>query len=69
MPKTFSNIVDDWNIRFDKMKDGEKIEISVVGKRDPDLFIDMCKNYINTHPNYEFSSDYKFIRKLNTPLF
>jgi hypothetical protein len=66
MQKTFSQILDDWFLRFDRMIPGQAIEIASTAKRDPKLFIDICKFYIdNEHPDYSFTNDYKYFKRDN----
>lgn len=66
MGKTFTEILSSWFEYFDKMKIDEKIEIAVYGRRDPLLFIQMCKEYINQgHFDFEFSNDYKYFKRIN----
>lgn len=67
MPKTFSQVMTEWFTRFDKMIPGEAVEIATSGKRDPVLFTDMCKTYIDqNHPDFSFTNDYKYFKR-NSP--
>lgn len=62
--KTFTEIVNAWYAYFLAMKPGDKIEIAVKAKRDPALFIDICKDFID-HGNesYSFSNDKKYFKR------
>jgi hypothetical protein len=63
----FQEKLDMWFNRFSQMKPGQSIEIAVVGKRDPELFIDVCKRFID-HGNmdFEFTNDYKYFRRMTS---
>lgn len=63
MEKTLSEVIELWFAFFKKMKVGQKIEIAHYGKRDPKLFTDMCKCFIDDNPDYEISNDYKYFKK------
>ena len=63
---TLSEIIKLWFDHFDKMLIGQRINVLEVGKRDPELFTDMCKAYIDGHPDYSFTNDYKFFKR-DTP--
>lgn len=59
--------MNDWFIFFDKMLPGQAIEVATVGKRDPELFKQMCIFYIDeNHPDFEFSNDYKYFKRINS---
>lgn len=66
MPQSkFTQWVQSWWQRFDKMEKSQAYEISKCAK-DQELFIEVCKNYIDNseHGNkYEFSNDYKYFKK------
>lgn len=47
------------------MKPGEKLDIQNVGKRDPELFLSICKSFIDDNPDFELSNDYKFLKRIN----
>ena len=64
MQKTFTETLNFWYEKFSKMKVGQQIEIAVTGKRDPELFTDICKSFIDAGNNdFEFSSDWRFFRR------
>lgn len=52
---------------FDDMKAGEKALVSVFAPRNPDLFIQLGKQYIDDGGDLMFSEDYATIYK-TTPL-
>lgn len=74
MPKTFSQTVLEWWIKFEAMKPGTAYEISRCTKK-PDVLIDVMKDFIDHSENgcqYEFDNEYKFFKrftavKLKTP--
>lgn len=64
MPKNFSEVMAEWFAKFDSMIPGQAIDIGVSGKRDPELFTDMCKEYINNgHEDFSFTNDYKYFKR------
>lgn len=46
---------------------GESVELNKtkIGKQDKDLMIEICKGFIDQNMDFEFSSDYKYIRRIN----
>jgi hypothetical protein len=65
--KTFTEITTMWFDYFSKMKPDQSIEIAVSGKRDPELFIDMCKEFIDRgNMDFEFTNDYKYFRRMTS---
>lgn len=65
MNPTFSSWVHQWWQKFDSMDVGTAYEVSKCAK-DPELFIEICKNFIDYAENgmfYEFSNDYKFFKR------
>lgn len=65
--RTFTEVALMWFKYFSEMQPGDQIEIAVKGKRDPALFIDVCKEFIDQgNPSFEFSNDYKFFRRINS---
>lgn len=51
--------------KFDKMKPGKPLGIAKEANGRPDLYIAICKEYIDAGNNhYEFSSDYSTFRRL-----
>lgn len=53
---------------LESMKPGESVELSKtkIGKQDIELIIEVCKIFIDEgNYDFEFSNDYKFIRRLN----
>lgn len=48
------------------MLPGQAIEIATVGKRDPELFKQMCMFYIDeNHSDFEMSNDYRYFKRIN----
>ncbi|ASU34369.1 hypothetical protein MuYL_2482 [Mucilaginibacter xinganensis] len=47
------------------MKLGEKLDIQTVGKRDPKLFLDICKSFIDENADFELSNDKKYLKRIN----
>lgn len=48
------------------MKPGEKIDINEVGRRDPELFLSICKTFIDdNNPDFELSNDYRYFKRIN----
>lgn len=50
------------------LKTGESVELkkTKIGSKDIDLIIEVCKEFIDAgNPDFEFSNDYKFIRRLH----
>lgn len=65
--KTFSEIANMWFEYFAKMKPEQRLEIAVSGKRDPALFVDMCKSFIDQgNIDFEFTNDYKYFRRISS---
>ena len=63
----FTEWADAWWWRFDKMEPYTAYEISKCAK-DPEIFIDMCKNFVNHHERgyqYQFSSDWKYFKRIH----
>lgn len=57
--------MNDWFLFFDNMLPGQAIEINTTGKRDPELFKQMCMLYIDEgHNDFEFSNDYKYFKRI-----
>lgn len=50
--------------KFEQMKPGAKLKIEKEANGRPDLYIAICKEFIDENPNYEFSSDYSVFRRL-----
>lgn len=51
---------------FHQMNAGEVIIISEFAKKDPESFIEYCKDWIDEgNWDYEFSSDWKLFRRMN----
>jgi hypothetical protein len=64
--KNFQEQLDYWFECFARMKPGNAIEIELTGKRDPQLFTDICKEYINqNHYDFEITNDYKYFKRIN----
>lgn len=57
-----STLVFCWNI-LDKIKIGEKILIHDYAKKNPELFIKCCKQYIDTYGNMIFNKNYTELYK------
>lgn len=69
MPKTFSQRVLEWWIKFEAMKPGTAYEISRCTTK-PEVFIEMCKDFIDHSEdgnNYTFSDDYLFFQRKPYP--
>lgn len=63
--KSFTEILKMWFDYFSNMKEGQQIEVAVSGKRDPELFIEMCKSFIDAgNYDFEFTDGYKFFRRM-----
>jgi len=64
---TFEEKLNEWFKKFEKMQPGEKIDIEKTGRRDPELFTDMCKFFIDQgHEDFELSNDKKYFKRINT---
>ncbi len=66
MPKTFSQTVLEWWIKFDAMKPGTAYEVERCTKK-PEVLVEVMKDYIDHSENgmnYEFSNDYKFFKRI-----
>jgi len=60
-------ILEKWFKKFSEMKPGQRIEIALTGKRDPALFTDICKHFIDAgNMDFELSNDYKYFKRINT---
>lgn len=60
-----STLVFCWKI-LDKIEIGKNILISDYAKKDPELFIDCCKQYIDVYGNMMFNKDYTEVYKCHT---
>lgn len=59
-------ILEKWFNKFGEMKPGQQIEVAVTGKRDPALFTDICKMFIDSgNFDFEFSNDYRYFKRIN----
>lgn len=62
----FQDTLNKWFGKFRKMKPGEKIDINEVGRRDPELFLSICKTFIDdNNPDFELSNDYRYFKRIN----
>lgn len=61
----FQDKVDEGYRFLEKMKPGDRIEITVIAKRDPETFLEICKAFIDVNPDFELSNDYKYIKRIN----
>lgn len=61
----FSETLEKWYDKFRNMKPGQQIEIAVTGKRDPELFMAICKSFIDENHDFELSNDYKYFKRIN----
>lgn len=61
----FKDVLNTWYGKFGKMKPGEKLDIQTVGKRDPELFLDICKSFIDENEDFELSNDKRFLKRIN----
>ena len=61
----FEETLNKWYGKFSKMKPGERLNIEEVGKRDPELFLDICKSFIDDNPDFELSVDMKYLKRIN----
>lgn len=63
----FSEVVLRWYKKFNEMKIGDRFEISICAPKNPDLFIDMIKCYMDFEQGYkthEFSNDFKYFKRI-----
>ena len=51
---------------FDDMVAGEKLRVSVFAKKEPDLFIQIGKEYIDKGGDIMFNADYSVIYKVRS---
>lgn len=66
MPKTFSQTVLEWWIKFEAMKVGTAYEIAQCTKK-PEVLTEVMKDFIDHSENgwqYEFSNCYKFFKRI-----
>lgn len=64
--KNFQDQLDYWFACFGRMKAENMIEIALTGKRDIQLFTDICKSYIDAgNMDFDFTEDYKYFRRRN----
>lgn len=61
----FQDTLNIWYGKFRKMKPGEKLDIQNVGKRDPELFLDICKSFIDDNMDFELTNDKRFLKRIN----
>lgn len=60
-----SKTIKKWFAIFEAMNPGQAIEVSEVAKRDPKLFIDLAKCFIDGNPEtHEFSNCYKYFKRV-----
>ncbi len=52
-----------WKI-LDQLETGQKIIVKDYAPNNPNLFIDCCKEYFDTHRTLKFSNDYSEIGKV-----
>ena len=64
--KNFQEQLDYWFACFNRMIPGNAIEIALTGKRDPQLFTEICKTFIDQgNLDFEFTNDYKHFKRIN----
>lgn len=63
LDKKLNTVINAWFSFFDKMKVGEKIELEKHGKKNPKLFLDICRSFIDGNPSFEISNDYKYFQR------
>lgn len=61
----FQYVLNTWYGKFGKMKPGEKLDIQTVGKRDPELFLGICKSFIDDNADFELTNDRKYLKRIN----
>lgn len=61
----YSHVIAKVYDRFRLMKVGDYVEIDKEAKKDPQLFIEICKEFINQgNHDFEFSNDYKYFKRI-----
>ena len=60
-----SKTIAKWFAIFEAMKPGQMIEVADVAKKDPKLFTDLCKTFIDGNPEtHEMSNDYAYLKRI-----